>query len=59
MSIYSIFRSQEAREDPDLLRNTFPPVQGKKMPMGDVFTSCNWVIRDGLCSFRVSRRDAC
>ncbi|KAI9457031.1 SPOC like C-terminal domain-containing protein [Boletus coccyginus] len=37
----------EAREDPDLLRNTFPPVQGKKMPMGDVFTSCNWVIRDG------------
>ncbi|KIJ11497.1 hypothetical protein PAXINDRAFT_171745 [Paxillus involutus ATCC 200175] len=37
----------EAREDPDLLRSTFPPVQGKKMPMGDVFTSCNWVIRDG------------
>ncbi|KAG6372151.1 SPOC like C-terminal domain-containing protein [Boletus reticuloceps] len=37
----------EAREDPDLLRNTFPPTQGKKMPMGDVFTSCNWVIRDG------------
>ncbi|KAF8547934.1 Ku DNA-binding complex, Ku70 subunit [Imleria badia] len=37
----------EAREDPDLLRNTFPPVQGKKMPMGDVFTSCNWAIRDG------------
>ncbi|KAN0092527.1 SPOC like C-terminal domain containing protein [Tylopilus felleus] len=37
----------EAREDPDLLRNTFPPIQGTKMPMGDVFTSCNWVIRDG------------
>ncbi|KAF8835667.1 Ku DNA-binding complex, Ku70 subunit [Paxillus ammoniavirescens] len=37
----------EAREDPDLLRSTFPPVQGTKMPMGDVFTSCNWVIRDG------------
>ncbi|KAF9231369.1 SPOC like C-terminal domain-containing protein [Melanogaster broomeanus] len=37
----------EAREDPDLLRSTFPPVQGKKTPMGDVFTSCNWVIRDG------------
>ncbi|KIK96288.1 hypothetical protein PAXRUDRAFT_826120 [Paxillus rubicundulus Ve08.2h10] len=37
----------EAREDPNLLRSTFPPVQGKKMPMGDVFTSCNWVIRDG------------
>ncbi|KAF9219431.1 Ku DNA-binding complex, Ku70 subunit [Gyrodon lividus] len=37
----------EAREDPDLLRRTFPPVQEKKMPVGDVFTSCNWVIRDG------------
>ncbi|KAH7884884.1 SPOC like C-terminal domain-containing protein [Phlebopus sp. FC_14] len=36
-----------AREDPDVLRNTFPPVEGKKMPMGDVFTSCNWVLRDG------------
>lgn len=36
-----------AREDPDLLKSTFPPLTGKKMPMGDVFTSCNWVLRDG------------
>ncbi|KAG1820825.1 Ku DNA-binding complex, Ku70 subunit [Suillus subaureus] len=36
-----------AREDPDLLKFTFPPITGKKMPMGDVFTSCNWVLRDG------------
>ncbi|KAJ8592867.1 Ku DNA-binding complex, Ku70 subunit [Rhizopogon salebrosus TDB-379] len=36
-----------AREDPELLRSTFPPLTGKKMPMGDVFTSCNWVLRDG------------
>ncbi|KAH7910526.1 SPOC like C-terminal domain-containing protein [Hygrophoropsis aurantiaca] len=36
-----------AREDPELLKTTFPPVPGKKMPMGDVFTSCNWVLRDG------------
>ncbi|KAG1822093.1 SPOC like C-terminal domain-containing protein [Suillus variegatus] len=36
-----------AREDPDLLKSTFPPLKGKKMPMGDVFTSCNWVLRDG------------
>ncbi|KAG0705785.1 SPOC like C-terminal domain-containing protein [Suillus ampliporus] len=36
-----------AREDPELLKSTFPPLTGKKMPMGDVFTSCNWVLRDG------------
>ncbi|KAG2116876.1 SPOC like C-terminal domain-containing protein [Suillus cothurnatus] len=36
-----------AREDPGLLKSTFPPLTGKKMPMGDVFTSCNWVLRDG------------
>lgn len=34
----------EARDDPQILRNMFPP--GSKMPMGDVFTSCNWVLRD-------------
>ncbi|KIJ62975.1 hypothetical protein HYDPIDRAFT_114120 [Hydnomerulius pinastri MD-312] len=37
----------EARGDPEILRTAFPPIQGKKMPMGDVFTSCNWVLRDG------------
>ncbi|KAG6829004.1 hypothetical protein H0H92_005981 [Tricholoma furcatifolium] len=35
------------REDPAALRKAFPPLQGKRVPMGDVFTSCNWVIRDG------------
>lgn len=36
-----------AREDPEYLRETFPPLTGKRVPMGDVFTSCNWVLRDG------------
>ncbi|KAJ3572879.1 hypothetical protein NP233_g2790 [Leucocoprinus birnbaumii] len=36
-----------ARENPTELRDTFPPLSGKRMPMGDVFTSCNWVLRDG------------
>ncbi|KAG5352384.1 hypothetical protein C0989_002575 [Termitomyces sp. Mn162] len=37
----------DAREDPETLRKAFPPLQGKRVPMGDVFTSCNWVLRDG------------
>ncbi|KAI0703839.1 ku70-like protein [Cytidiella melzeri] len=36
-----------AREDPNLLRETFPPQSGTRVPMGDVFTSCNWIMRDG------------
>jgi ATP-dependent DNA helicase 2 subunit 1 len=36
-----------AREDPDYLRATFPPLEGARVPIGDVFTSCNWVLRDG------------
>lgn len=40
--------SQAVREDPEELRNTFPPLTGRKVAMGDVFTSCNWVLRDGL-----------
>jgi len=36
-----------AREDPSFLSKEFPPLPvGKKVPMGDVFTSCNWVLRD-------------
>lgn len=35
-----------AREDPNLIRETFPP-SDKRVPMGDVFTSCNWIMRDG------------
>ncbi|KIM74877.1 hypothetical protein PILCRDRAFT_800357 [Piloderma croceum F 1598] len=38
---------EAAREDPTLLSKEFPPLPvGKKVPMGDVFTSCNWVLRD-------------
>ncbi|KAG6816666.1 hypothetical protein H0H87_004026 [Tephrocybe sp. NHM501043] len=37
----------DARENPEALREAFPPLQGKRTPMGDVFTSCNWVLRDG------------
>ncbi|KAI0353683.1 ku70-like protein [Trametes cingulata] len=37
----------EARENPDLLKETFPPMTDKRVPVGDVFTSCNWVMRDG------------
>ncbi|PPQ83990.1 hypothetical protein CVT25_000536 [Psilocybe cyanescens] len=36
-----------AREDLDELRKTFPPLITGRVPMGDVFTSCNWIIRDG------------
>ncbi|KZT27230.1 SPOC domain-like protein [Neolentinus lepideus HHB14362 ss-1] len=37
-----------ARDDPEFLRTEFPPLSGnKRVPMGDVFTSCNWVLRDG------------
>ncbi|KAJ7637214.1 SPOC like C-terminal domain-containing protein [Mycena rosella] len=36
------------REDPEELKNNFPPIpDGKRVAMGDVFTSCNWVLRDG------------
>ncbi|EIW83647.1 Ku DNA-binding complex, Ku70 subunit [Coniophora puteana RWD-64-598 SS2] len=35
-----------AREDSDLLKSEYPPLEGKRVPIGDVFTSCNWVIRD-------------
>lgn len=38
--------AKAAREDPNLIRETFPP-SDKRVPMGDVFTSCNWIMRDG------------
>ncbi|EIW57977.1 ku70-like protein [Trametes versicolor FP-101664 SS1] len=37
----------EAREKPDFLRKTFPPMTDKRIAVGDVLTSCNWVMRDG------------
>ncbi|KAJ6561453.1 SPOC like C-terminal domain-containing protein [Mycena vulgaris] len=36
------------REDPEDLKKNFPSIpDGKRVAMGDVFTSCNWVLRDG------------
>jgi hypothetical protein len=36
----------EARDNPDLLGEDYPSTD-KHIPVGDVFTSCNWVLRDG------------
>ncbi|KAH9964727.1 ku70-like protein [Lactifluus volemus] len=36
----------EARDNPDLLGEDYPST-GSHIPVGDVFTSCNWVLRDG------------
>jgi ATP-dependent DNA helicase 2 subunit 1 len=38
----------EARENPDLLSEDYPSTD-KHIPVGDLFTSCNWVFRDGCC----------
>jgi hypothetical protein len=47
MTIINTTYHTAAREDPTLLSKEFPPLPvGKKVPMGDVFTSCNWVLRD-------------
>ncbi|ETW82733.1 hypothetical protein HETIRDRAFT_157084 [Heterobasidion irregulare TC 32-1] len=37
----------EARTDMSVLREACPPLDDRCIPMGDVFTSCNWVLRDG------------
>jgi ATP-dependent DNA helicase 2 subunit 1 len=42
----------EATLDPSTLRRTFTPKEGGRVPMGDVFTSCNWMLRDGFVSSR-------
>lgn len=36
----------EARDNPDLLSEEYPPTD-KHIPVGDLFTSCNWILRDG------------
>ncbi|THU98368.1 Ku DNA-binding complex Ku70 subunit [Dendrothele bispora CBS 962.96] len=36
-----------ATEDLDELKKVLPPMVGKTVAMGDVFTTCNWVFRDG------------
>jgi len=45
--LWGSFYFKAAREDPGELRKTFPPFTAGRAPMGDVFTSCNWVLRDG------------
>ena len=38
----------EARENPDFLKEELPPLPtSQRTPIGDVFTSCNWALRDG------------
>ena len=37
----------EVKEEPEKLAEMYPPKKGPSVPIGDVFTSCNWVIRDG------------
>ncbi|OCH89594.1 ku70-like protein [Obba rivulosa] len=44
-----------ARENPGLLSQKFPPLTEGRVPMGDVFTSCNWVMRDGAPKTAVKR----
>ena len=39
-------KTTDARSDPEYLRTQFPPSK-EQAPLGDVFTCCNWVIRDG------------
>jgi len=36
----------DARSDSEYLRTQFPPSK-EQAPLGDVFTCCNWAIRDG------------
>ncbi|EJD49609.1 Ku DNA-binding complex, Ku70 subunit [Auricularia subglabra TFB-10046 SS5] len=36
---------QDALDDPETLRSSFPPNTGDRVPLGDVFSSCNWVMR--------------
>ncbi|EMD33370.1 hypothetical protein CERSUDRAFT_108161 [Gelatoporia subvermispora B] len=43
------------RDKPKLLSQEFPPLTESRVPMGDVFTSCNWVMRDGASKTAVKR----
>ncbi|KAH6901267.1 SPOC like C-terminal domain-containing protein [Coprinopsis sp. MPI-PUGE-AT-0042] len=38
---------EAAREDPEELQREFPSMKGRSVPIGDVFTSANWILRDG------------
>ncbi|KAI0763322.1 ku70-like protein [Trametes elegans] len=37
----------EVREKPETLKEMFPPMKDRRIPVGDVFTRCNRVMRDG------------
>jgi ATP-dependent DNA helicase 2 subunit 1 len=50
-TIYLTLRVSEARNNPDLLSEDYPSTD-KHIPVGDLFTSCNWVLRDGYCHFK-------
>ncbi|KAH8118175.1 ku70-like protein [Phellopilus nigrolimitatus] len=44
----------EAKENHEWLRYEFPPSENH-VPLGDVFTSCNWALRDGAPKSGVKR----
>lgn len=44
--VHSHIPRTDAQEDPQTLQTLYPPTPSQT-PLGDVFTSCNWVIRDG------------
>ncbi|KAL5485891.1 KU70 [Sanghuangporus weigelae] len=44
----------EARDNHKWLRYEFPPME-KQVPLGDVFTSCNWALRDGAPKSGIKR----
>ncbi|KAF9650204.1 Ku DNA-binding complex, Ku70 subunit [Thelephora ganbajun] len=45
---------EDARSDLEYLRTQFPSLKGQA-PLGDVFTSCNWVIRDCASKTAIKR----
>ncbi|KAI5122729.1 hypothetical protein M0805_009814 [Coniferiporia weirii] len=44
----------EARDNHEWLRYEFPPAESR-VPLGDVFTSCNWALRDGTPKSGIKR----
>ncbi|EJD06786.1 ku70-like protein [Fomitiporia mediterranea MF3/22] len=44
----------EAKDNHKWLRYEFPPSE-KQVPLGDVFTSCNWALRDGMPKSGIKR----
>lgn len=51
-SLISVSIFLEARDNPGLLSEDYPPTD-THIPVGDVFTSCNWVLRDGCDQFQL------